>query len=133
MAKKAEIWANVIVWGLVAVGVYLIIQNRASQEPSYVAYRRPTWPQVVRNRVQVILGADRIRLRNVSTYQVDGRHPLTCGEVQPRYRWPAGYGEFEYEDGEYQRFIAGAEIIPTLEKKTDPAEFERMWAERCRR
>ena len=133
MAKKVEIWASVIVWGFVAVGVYLIIQNRASQEPSYVAYRRPTWPQIVKNRVQVLLGADRMRFRNVSTSQVNGGS-VTCGEAQPRYRWPAGYGEFEYEDGEYQRFIADRGVLmPLLEKKTDPAKFERMWAELCGR
>ena len=133
MAKKVEIWANVIVWGVAALGVYFIIQSRTSPEPLKVSYRRPTWHQIVRNRVQVMLGADRIRLRNVSTSQVDGRHPLTCGEAQPRYRFRAWHGEFEYEDGEYQRFIAGAEVIPMLEKKTDPAEFERMWADMCRR
>ena len=134
MAKKAEDRrGTALYWLLIAAGFYyFVVAPRLEQGPQEVVYQKPTWTwsQQGRSRVRVMLGTDSVRFRHVQTYQADGVSVM-CGEAQPRYKHYAGFGEFEEEVGEYQRFIAGGGVLALLEKKTDTAKFERMWAELC--
>ena len=136
MAKKVEIWANVIVWGLVAVGVYILVQrdNESPQAPAYQQRVFQQEAQSLKSQQQVwnergkaairhkLKDPDSAVFRRVFFNRADGI-PVTCGEVNARNSFGAYMG--------FQRFVAGGEVLAYLEEETGTAEFDIVWAELC--